>query len=197
MSVLRVFSSAAAIAAAFAALTSAPADARARGQKRDRVTEIIVHATGGPFCQRGEVRFSPPGTAVRIKRFFEKSSSVSIHYIVERDGEVLASVPEDEVAIHAVGHNANSIGIELINAGDGRDPYPAAQVRALGHLIGEIRWRHGIALSQVKGHEQVDRSTIPCGGRQVHRKQDPGPLFPWDKLKLELILAEAGAAKRR
>ncbi len=197
MPVSRQFVAAAIMASVVVGTCSTTADARGRGQKRDKVTEIIVHATGGPFCQGGEVRFSPPGTAASIKRFFERSSSVSIHYIVERNGEVLASVPEDEVAIHAVGHNEHSIGIELINAGDGRDSYPDAQVRALGRLISQIRHRHGIALSQVKGHEQVDRSTIPCGGRQVRRKQDPGPLFPWDKLKMELILAEASAASRR
>lgn len=195
MLVTRNFIAAVVMAFSLAGVHNTSADARARGPKRDSVTEIIVHATGGPFCQRGEVRFSPPGTAATIKRFFEKSSSVSIHYIVERTGEVLASVPEGEVAIHAVGHNVQSIGIELINAGDGRDPYPQIQIRALGHLISDIRRRHGIPLAQVKGHEQVDHSTIPCGGRQVRRKQDPGSQFPWDKLKLELILAEAGSPR--
>lgn len=167
-----------------------PAEARARGAKRTQVAEIIVHATGGPFCQGGRVTFSPAGTAERMKAFFERSGAVSIHYIVGQDGQVLKSVPEDEIAIHAVNHNDQAIGIELINAGDGREPYPEAQVRAVTKLIREIQARWRIPLAQVKGHEEVDRSQFACGGRQVRRKQDPGPLFPWNRVKAELRIAE-------
>lgn len=167
------------------------AEARSRGPKRSAVTEIIVHATGGPYCRGGEVAFSPAGTVETIKRFFERSSSVSIHYIVGPDGEVARSVPEDEVAFHAVDHNEESIGIELINAGDGREPYPPEQIAALVELIGGIRKRWSIPLSEVKGHEDVDRSTFPCGGRQARRKQDPGPLFPWEAVRRDLRVADS------
>ena len=171
-------------------LLPSDADARGRGSKRSKVTEIIVHATGGPFCQGGKVVFSPSGTGESIKKFFEKSGAVSIHYIVDRDGSVLKSVPEDEVAIHAVAHNENAIGIELINHGDGRDAYPDVQVQALGKLIRGIQQRWNIPLSQVKGHEDVDRSTFDCAGKSARRKQDPGPLFPWPQVKAQLQLAE-------
>lgn len=167
------------------------AEARSRGPKRGEVTAIIVHATGGPFCRGGEVAFSPAGTVETIKRFFERSSSVSIHYIVGPDGEVARSVPEDEVAYHAVDYNEQSIGIELINAGDGREPYPQAQIAALVELIGGIRKRWGIPLAEVKGHEDVDRSTFSCGGRQARRKQDPGPLFPWEAVRRDLKVADS------
>lgn len=176
------------------ALTSY-AEARGRGSKRAKVTEIIVHATGGPFCQSGKVVFSPSGTGESIKKFFEKSGAVSIHYIVDRDGSVLKSVPEDEVAIHAVAHNENAIGIELINHGDGRDAYPDVQVQALGKLIRGIQQRWNIPLSQVKGHEDVDRSTFDCAGKSARRKQDPGPLFPWQQVKTQLQVAEKARAK--
>ena len=166
------------------------AEARARGPKRATVNEIIVHATGGPFCRGGEVVFSPAGTVASIKRFFEASGSVSIHYIIGRDGEVAKSVPEDEVAFHAVDHNDHAISIELINDGDGREPYPEAQVAALVNLIKAVRRRWGIPLSAIKGHEDVDRSTFACGGRQARRKQDPGPQFPWERFRQELKLAD-------
>ena len=174
------------------ALASADADARGRGAKRSKVSEIIVHATGGPFCRGGQVAFSPSGTGPSIKRFFEANGTVSIHYIVDRDGQVLKSVPEDEVAIHAVDHNDRSIGIELINAGDGREPYPEVQVHALAQLIRGIQARWRIPLAEVKGHEDVDKSTFECGGKSVRRKQDPGPRFPWDRFRLQLLSAEVG-----
>lgn len=165
-------------------------DAASRGPKRSAVTGIIIHATGGPFCERGKVAFSPAGTTESIKRFFERSSAVSIHYIIGPDGEVAKSVPEDEVAFHAVDHNDSSVGIELINSGDGVEPYPEKQIAALRELVAGVQKRWRIPASEVKGHEDVDRSTFSCGGRTVRRKQDPGPLFPWDRFRQELRLAE-------
>lgn len=177
---------------AFSAMTlpAGPTEAGSRGEKRSEVREIIVHATGGPSCQGGKVVFSPAGEVGRLKMFFERSRSVSIHYIIGRDGEVARSVPENEIAFHAIDHNEQSIGIELINAGDGQDPYPPEQIEALAKLIEGIQKRWRIPLSEVKGHEAVDHSTFRCGGRLVRRKQDPGAQFPWDRFKLRLMTAE-------
>lgn len=187
----------AAAAAVIGPLTITDAAARARGAKRHAVAEIIVHATGGPFCRGGQVAFSPAGNVGTMKRFFEASGQVSIHYIIGPAGEVERSVPEDEVAIHTVGHNEGSIGIELINAGDGREPYPQAQIEALVTLIRGVQQRWRIPLSSIKGHEDVDSSTFVCGGRQVRRKQDPGPLFPWDRFRKELLAAGLKSAVDR
>ena len=176
-----------------ALVLTSEADARARGSKRSKVSEIIVHATGGPFCQGGKVVFSPSGTGPSMKKFFEANGTVSIHYIVDRDGAVLKSISEDEVAIHTVGHNENAVGIELINHGDGKEPYPEVQVQALAKLVKGIQQRWHVPLAQVKGHEHVDHSTFQCAGKSARRKQDPGPLFPWDKVKAQLQVAEKAA----
>ena len=55
-----------------------PAEARSHGAKRSQISEIIVHATGGPFCQGGQVKFAPPGTVATIKKFFEAKNFTSI-----------------------------------------------------------------------------------------------------------------------
>jgi N-acetyl-anhydromuramyl-L-alanine amidase AmpD len=177
------------------ALTGIVADAprglaKSHGPKRAEITEIIVHATGGPFCQAGAVAFSPGGTIDGIRRFFEANGVVSIHYIIGQDGAVARSVPEDEVAYHAVGHNQNSIGIELINAGDGRESFPQVQIAALARVIAGIRQRYRIPMWEVKGHSDVDHSMFACGGKEVRRKQDPGPAFPWDQFRLQVLFAE-------
>jgi N-acetyl-anhydromuramyl-L-alanine amidase AmpD len=177
----------AAFAAASLLTAASDAEARTRGAKRTTVTEVIVHATGGPFCRNGQVVFSPAGTVAVMKRFFENSGVVSIHYIVGRDGEVAKSVPEDEVAVHTVGHNEHSIGIELINAGDGREAYTEPQIAALAKLIRGIQQRWRIPVTAVKGHEDVDTSTFACGGKPARRKQDPGPRFPWEQFRKELV----------
>jgi N-acetyl-anhydromuramyl-L-alanine amidase AmpD len=190
---VRALATGAVLLALAAASASESALAKARGPKRSAVAEVIVHATGGPSCQAGRVVFSPAGDLSRMKRFFEASGQVSIHYIVGRDGTVAASVPEDEVAVHTIGHNEHSIGIELINAGDGLDPFPREQVDALAQLVHAIRLRWRVPLAEVKGHAEVDHTTFQCAGQSVRRKQDPGPLFPWDRLRLDLLVAEADA----
>lgn len=186
-----------AITTLIAASTSDQAIAKARGPKRTVVDEIIIHTTGGPSCQNSQVVFSPAGDVATMKRFFEASGLVSIHYIVGRDGEVAASVPEDEVAVHAIGRNDSSIGIELINAGDGVDAFPKPQIDALARLVHAIRQRWSVPLIEVKGHADIDHTTFRCAGRNVRRKQDPGPLFPWDRLRLELLALEADALQAR
>ena len=186
-----------AIPALVAAAGLEPTIAKTRGSKRTTVDEIIIHATGGPSCQAGRVVFSPAGDVATMKRFFEASGLVSIHYIVGRDGEIASSVPEDEVAIHAIDRNDSSIGIELINDGDGLDPFPAAQVDALARLVHAIRMRWSVRLTEVKGHAEVDHTTFRCAGLSVRRKQDPGPLFPWDRLQLDLLAAEVDAVPSR
>ncbi|MEZ5855926.1 MAG: peptidoglycan recognition family protein [Hyphomicrobiaceae bacterium] len=177
---------------ALSAALALPAAARTSGPKRTVVSEIIVHATGGPSCQRGRVVFSPPGDLDRMQRFFARNRVVSIHYIVGRDGRIAASVPEDEVARHTRDNNDHSIGIELINAGDGHEPFPQAQVDALIRLVGEVRRRWRVPIAQVKGHDDVDNSTFRCGGREVRRKQDPGPRFPWALVRARLKAADMG-----
>ena len=66
-------------------------------------------------------------------------------------------------------------------------------MQALAKLVKGIQQRWHVPLAQVKGHEDVDRSTFQCAGKSVRRKQDPGPLFPWDKVKTQLQLAEKAA----
>jgi len=54
------------------------------------------------------------------------------------------------------------------------EPYPAAQIDALEHLLGLLgEAGHHAAAQNLIGHEEV---AIPFG-----RKRDPGPLFPWSR----------------
>lgn len=121
---------------------------------------------------------------------------VSAHYLVG-DGDpprVYRLVPEERMAFHAgsaqwqgqQGLNATSIGIEVVNAGwrdgpQGRDwaPYPPAQVDAVVALVRDIVRRHGIRPDRVLAHSDI----APA------RKQDPGPLFPWQRLAAEGLVA--------
>src|SRR5437867_12881130 len=85
---------------------------KASGPQRSKVDTIIIHAIGGPECINNAVVFtSAKGNANLWKKFFEMDPERSIHYIIDRAGLVVSSVPENQVANHAKGNNQSSIGI--------------------------------------------------------------------------------------
>lgn len=120
--------------------------------------------------------------AAALERLCDVEAKVSAHYTIDEDGTVYRHVPEDRRAWHAgVSHwagisnvNARSIGIELVNPGHeyGYRGFPDVQVASLIRLAQGIVMRHPIATSQVLAHSDV----APA------RKEDPGELFPWEKL---------------
>ena len=124
--------------------------------------------------------------AAAIERLCDPAAKVSAHYTVDEDGTVYAHVAEEQRAWHAgVSHwagegnvNSRSIGIEIVNPGHeyGYRAFPEAQIAALIALCAGILQRHPIPPSRVLGHSDV----APA------RKDDPGELFPWQRL------AEAG-----
>jgi N-acetyl-anhydromuramyl-L-alanine amidase AmpD len=178
------------------ALTLVAADALAKsiGKPRHRAVDaVIVHSLGGPDCREGTRSFRIIGGDARSwAARFASLPIVSIHYVIGRDGQVVASIPESQAASHAIGWNQRSIGIELVNNGDGVDPFPAAQMEALVTLIGAIRARHpAVTPDRVLRHSDVDRTTFPaarygeaCTGHR--RKLDPGDAFPWDAFTMAL-----------
>jgi N-acetylmuramoyl-L-alanine amidase len=117
------------------------------------------------------------------------------HYYVDRDGGIYRYVPTTRVANHVRGHNANTIGIELVNLGryphwwDSRhqimtEPYTDAQIAALIALLQQLRRDHP-NLHGIAGHEDLDTARMPASddaSKEVPRKLDPGPLFPWPEV---------------
>jgi N-acetylmuramoyl-L-alanine amidase len=115
------------------------------------------------------------------------------HYYVDRDGSTYRYVPGTRVANHVRGFNPRSIGIELVNLGRYPDwwhsarqtmtePYPPAQIAALRALLARLRAEFP-RLRDIAGHEDLDLARLPATddpAREVPRKLDPGPLFPWN-----------------
>jgi len=120
---------------------------------------------------------------------------VSAHYLIPQDPTliqgkpvVLQLVDENKRAWHAgasswngrVNLNDSSIGIEIVNPGFTQDmlgnrtwyPYQEAQIAALTALAKDIIHRYQITPDNVLGHSDI----APL------RKQDPGKLFPWERL---------------
>lgn len=110
------------------------------------------------------------------------ASKVSCHYLLAEDGQIVRMVDESKRAWHAgrsywrglTALNNHSIGIEIVNPGHewGYVPFPEAQIDALIPLCAEIVKRYGITRGNIVGHSDI----APA------RKEDPGELFPWDRL---------------
>jgi N-acetylmuramoyl-L-alanine amidase len=146
--------------------------------ERDQpISMIVLHYTG------------MKDAASAIERLRDPESSVSCHYLVAEDGQILRMVPEEKRAWHAGRSswrgnqriNSCSIGIEIVNPGHelGYRPFPDEQIDALIPLVADIKERYGITRGNVVGHSDI----------APRRKQDPGELFPWGKLaRLRLAL---------
>lgn len=142
---------------------------------------IILHYTGMPSAQGA------------LDRMCDPAAEVSAHYMIDKDGTLYQLVAEDKRAWHAgvsfwkgeADINSHSIGIELVNGGHeiGYEPFPAAQIDALMRLLPQIMQRHGIKPEGVIGHSDI----------APERKLDPGPTFPWDKLKHAGLSQKGGA----
>jgi N-acetylmuramoyl-L-alanine amidase len=159
------------------------------------VTLVVIHCTELPDLttarEYGE------------KVLYESGTGNSGHYYIDRDGQVYRYVPGDRIANHVRGYNPPSIGIELVNRGrypnwfDSQhqamtEPYSEAQVAALRALLAQLRADYP-NLHEIAGHEDLDRAQVPASDdphREVSRKLDPGPLFPWTQ-----VLAGSGLTR--
>lgn len=115
--------------------------------------------------------------------FNNPRARVSSHFTVDRDGTIYQHVSCFRQAWHAGASmdaygrrdvNRFSIGIEMVNRGDGKDPWPEAQVRAVHNLVAFLARHRFPTITQITSHEFVAR---PHG-----RKNDPKG-FPWESLQ--------------
>lgn len=139
------------------------------------VKVLILHATAGSLGSSLSQLCNPapvnPKTGTP-----DPELAVSSHYVIAKTGAIYQLVEETQAAWHAgvavwqgeTRINEISIGVELENANNGRDPYPPAQVQALLDLTRDIQTRHpAIAFAR---HLDV--------ARPVGRKTDPAG-FQW------------------
>ena len=175
---------------------------------------IVIHAVSGPKCDSdGIVRYTlAPAVPGNDAEFYAAKiradrRQVSIHYVIGRSGNIAKGVPEDIIAYHAGNPDVNgrSIGIELVNDGDGKDPFPPAQIAALIKLIKDLRARYSISLAGIVRHADVDQRLCTCpwtdaaqlanegeGVATYRRRSDPGAAFPYDQVRA--AVASAGEA---
>lgn len=163
----------------------------------EQVTLAVIHCTELPDLASAR--------AFGEKVLYPSGTGNSGHFYIDRDGVIEQYVPLERIAHHVRGHNAASVGIELVNRGrwphwyaaahqQMDQPYPQVQVQALItllHALGQALPR----LQQIAGHEDLDREQLPASDdptQWIARKRDPGPLFPWSRVLAPLALQRIG-----
>jgi N-acetylmuramoyl-L-alanine amidase len=168
-----------------------------------RVDIIVVHHTGT----------HTPGAA--LTWLCNPEAKASAHYVVGESGRIWRLVPEDRTAWHAGvsqlpwekperkgSVNARSIGIELVNPGDGKTPFTEAQYAALAWLVPDIARRYGwnfvrLAAGWRRGQDPewhpsrgvlLGATGVILGHRDVApgRKTDPADNFDWGRIRRAL-----------
>ncbi len=164
--------------------------------KRDPldVDLVVVHCTELPDVSEAR-RYA------EIIHYQQTQTGNSGHYYVDRDGTVLRYVPGDRVAHHVRGHNARSVGVELINSGRfphwfhseqqvPQEEYPDTQIDALIKLLEHCASEFD-NLRFVAGHADLDTDEVAASNdpsQTVRRKIDPGPQFPWARVTTSVNL---------
>jgi N-acetylmuramoyl-L-alanine amidase len=160
-----------------------------------RVDTVLIHHTA--------THSDATGGSAAVSWLCKPGSWVSAHYVVDYDGRILRLVPEHLKAWHAgmgrlpwetcpeYDFNHRSIGIEVVNPGDGKTPFTEAQYRALAWLVPDIVRRHD-AVPAV-GPRELDRLVASprdvvmyvIGHRDVApgRKTDPADNFDWARIR--------------
>lgn len=167
---------------------------------------IIIHYTGGP-------------AKAAINSFKNPRLKVSAHIIISRDGTITQMVPFNRVAWHAgrseyqgrTGFNKYSIGIEIENSGnlvksgnvyrawfgsayDPSDVIEAVHRNETRSKFWHVYTEEQIALVTQVCHLLVDAYDIKniLGHEEISpkRKLDPGPAFPLDRLRAQILAAD-------
>ncbi len=138
-----------------------------------KINSIVLHYTGMETAESA------------LEKMCDPQYEVSCHYCIDYNGDIYKLVEEDKKAWHSGvswwreqdNINFNSIGIEIVNKGHefSYTEFPDDQVDAVIALCKDIKSRHEIDDRWVVGHSDI----------APNRKEDPGELFPWERLANE------------
>lgn len=155
-----------------------------KGRRGHKLDLFVIHATECDLRAAVDWLRSPR----------RKTGRSSAHYIIDKNGATIQLVDEGNTAWHAIGRrdgrgfiNNRSVGVELVNANDGKDRYTPAQLRACLALNVDfcIRNKIGSGSKYLAGHGDIDLRLDKKGKR---RRTDPGPIFPWGQYRASLDL---------
>lgn len=172
--------------------------------EKNNLDTIVIHYTAGPYQSSLNTLVNP-----KVK--------ASAHVLIDRDGSITQLIPFNEIAWHAGesswgmrnGLNKYSIGIEIVNSGPltksgnvyrswfGAAYNPSDVVEAIHRNQSTAKYWHVYTAEQIETVKQLCAELIETypninkilGHEEIApaRKTDPGPAFPLDKLREQLL----------
>lgn len=155
---------------------------------------IVVHSTGTDSREASLRAFEPARLGGRADIASGGGLNVGVHYLIDREGTIIALLPESKRGRHAIGFNHLSLGIELVASGEAR--ISAAQRTACLELALDLAERYP-SIRYLIGHHEYARPDLPHAdlfreldvSYRFTDKIDPGHAFmAW----LRNALAERG-----
>jgi len=135
---------------------------------------VVVHWTAGDTWESAYYTFYDETRG-------DGTVNVSSQFIVDRDGTIYRTMPENYLARHAIGYNWCAIGIENVGGVGNVEDLTQAQLQANIELIRYLREKYP-AIEYVFGHYQ--QVAARASGLYIENvpnyysiKPDPGPIF--------------------
>lgn len=132
------------------------------------LNEIIIHCTATrPNWFEGKPTVDKVAEVRRWHMEDRKWSDIGYHFLIDRDGTVVAGRPLERVGAHVKGHNAGTIGISMFGGHGGAatddflDNFTEDQEYALRVLIRELQENHP-TITKISGHNQYAAKACPC-----------------------------------
>jgi N-acetylmuramoyl-L-alanine amidase CwlA len=123
-------------------------------QELEKVKGIVIHNTG-----------EPETTANSMWEYYESladtgTTSESVHFLVDLDGEIIQCIPCNEIAFHAMGRNSDTIGIMYCYSNDSGimtgDTY-----ESMVELVAELIKEYDLSISDVQLHYDITGRLCP------------------------------------
>lgn len=145
------------------------------GREHNNPKLIVIHALGEQITD---------GKFTRHARDFLDSYGLSAHCLGTPDGDIIQCRSEDQIAWHALGHNTNSLGYEVLVPGVHdymsflkairKKNWPTeAQMVTAAAQVREWMYLYHIKIDKVVRHSDLSPD----------RKVDPGTGFNWIRFK--------------
>jgi N-acetylmuramoyl-L-alanine amidase len=132
-----------------------------------KITEIFIH------CSATRPQWMANNTSdqkfAEIKRWHVEDNGwkdIGYHYVIDRNGQVVAGRPIEQAGAHVRNHNANSIGICLVGGHGGattdkfEDHFTEDQSKALWELLDDLTPKFPDA--KIRGHNEAANKACPC-----------------------------------
>lgn len=136
-----------------------------------KITQVILHASATTAHQ--DIGAAEIDKMHKARGF----AKIGYHWVIRRDGTLERGRDEAEIGAHAVGSNANSIGVCLIGGADskgrGEANYTPEQMAALDGLLKALKSRYPAAA--VIGHRDTGAKK-DCPSFDVKHWLDTGEL---------------------